>query len=301
MICIAASFSHHDRAAVQKLPGRIDLVRYRIFDGGLLLGLLLVDSVTGFPSAASSRRGREWATVVDSVPTDPAISSPAGGGTVPEYLRGLYAELDEALTAWGEVEVTPLRHYIAYRRLVNVCASSRRPTWRRRRRSSGGRSRQPDATGRASGASVARCTSNELGVDMPTIMEILRHTQISQTHRYVQGRSHRRTPCAAWATPSCRGRTLPRSLSRSPVRNRQLRPELRPRTAARRAQGVVVASAERKSPAQTPSELGFSGAAFGIRTRDLRITRACKIVINGDPRSCLIRFSLVRDLPDSPA
>ncbi|MGW5987701.1 hypothetical protein ACWFRT_05015 [Streptomyces anulatus] len=44
-------------------------------------------------------------------------SSPAGVGTVPEGLRDLYAELDEALTAWGEVEVTPLRHYIAYRQL----------------------------------------------------------------------------------------------------------------------------------------------------------------------------------------
>ena len=31
---------------------------------------------------------------------------------------------------------------------------------------------------------------NELGVDMPTIMEILRHTQITQTRRYVKGRSH---------------------------------------------------------------------------------------------------------------
>jgi site-specific recombinase XerD len=31
---------------------------------------------------------------------------------------------------------------------------------------------------------------NELGVDMPTIMEILRHSQISQTRRYVKGRSH---------------------------------------------------------------------------------------------------------------
>ena len=30
---------------------------------------------------------------------------------------------------------------------------------------------------------------NELGVDMPTIMEILRRTQISQTRRYVKGRS----------------------------------------------------------------------------------------------------------------
>lgn len=79
MICIAAGFSHHDRVAVQRLPERIDLVRYRIFDGGLL-GLLLVDSVTGFPSAAPSRRGRERATAVDSVPTAAAISPPAGGG-----------------------------------------------------------------------------------------------------------------------------------------------------------------------------------------------------------------------------
>ncbi|BDM73159.1 hypothetical protein HEK616_66460 [Streptomyces nigrescens] len=27
-------------------------------------------------------------------------------------------------------------------------------------------------------------------MDMPTIMEILRHTQISRTRRYVKGRSH---------------------------------------------------------------------------------------------------------------
>ncbi|MFE3381474.1 DUF5655 domain-containing protein [Streptomyces anulatus] len=126
MICVAASFSHHDRVAVQRLPERIDLVRYRIFDGGLL-GLLLVDSATGFPSAASSRRGRERAPVADSVPTASAVSPPAGGGAVPECLRDLYAELDEALTAWGEVEVASLRHYIAYRRLVNVASVIFRP------------------------------------------------------------------------------------------------------------------------------------------------------------------------------
>lgn len=125
MICIAAGFSHHDRVAVQRLPERIDLVRYRIFDGGLL-GLLLVDSATGFPST-SSRRGRERAPVADSVPTASVVSPPAGGGQVPECLRDLYAELDEALTAWGEVEVASLRHYIAYRRLVNVASVIFRP------------------------------------------------------------------------------------------------------------------------------------------------------------------------------
>ncbi|MGV9939688.1 DUF5655 domain-containing protein [Streptomyces sp. NPDC003401] len=126
MICIAAGFSHHDRVAVQRLPERIDLVRYRIFEGGLL-GLLLVDSAPGFPSTASSRWSRERATVVDSAPTAPATPVPTVVGLVPECLRGLYTELDEALTAWGEVEVAPLRHYIAYRRLVNVASVIFRP------------------------------------------------------------------------------------------------------------------------------------------------------------------------------
>ncbi|WP_416481413.1 hypothetical protein [Streptomyces sp. CL12] len=40
MVCIAAGFSHHDRVAVQRLPERIDLVRYRVFEGGLLSLLL---------------------------------------------------------------------------------------------------------------------------------------------------------------------------------------------------------------------------------------------------------------------
>lgn len=103
MICIAAGFSHHDRVAVQRLLERllerIDLVRYRIFDGGLL-GLLLVDSATGFPSAASSRRGRERAPVADSVPTASTVSPPAGGGAVPECLRDLYARRSRHGARW---------------------------------------------------------------------------------------------------------------------------------------------------------------------------------------------------------
>ncbi|MFF2411983.1 DUF5655 domain-containing protein [Streptomyces sp. NPDC058092] len=126
MVCIAAGFSHHDRVAVQRLPERIDLVRYRIFEGGLL-GLLLVDSSPGFPSAASSRRSRGRETRVDIPPTAPVAPPPTGVGLVPECLRDLYAELDNALTAWGEVEVAPLRHYIAYRRLVNVASVLFRP------------------------------------------------------------------------------------------------------------------------------------------------------------------------------
>ncbi|MGV9318173.1 DUF5655 domain-containing protein [Streptomyces sp. NPDC003660] len=126
MVCIAASFSNHDRVAVQRLPERIDLVRYRIFEGGLL-SLLLVDSSPGPQGAASARRTRERETAVDSAPATPVAPSPSGVGLVPECLRDLYAELDDALTAWGEVEVAPLRHYIAYRRLVNIASVIFRP------------------------------------------------------------------------------------------------------------------------------------------------------------------------------
>ncbi|QKW54960.1 DUF5655 domain-containing protein [Streptomyces buecherae] len=126
MICIAASFSHHDRVAVQRLPDRIDLVRYRVFEGDLL-SLLLVESSPGVSAAASSRRVRERGMTVDVAVAAPAAPSPVSAGLVPGCLRDLYAEVDEALTAWGEVEVAPLRHYIAYRRLVNVASVIFRP------------------------------------------------------------------------------------------------------------------------------------------------------------------------------
>ncbi|MCV2464368.1 DUF5655 domain-containing protein [Streptomyces sp. ICN988] len=126
MVCIAAGFSHHDRVAVQWLPERIDLVRYRMFEGGLL-SLTLVDSSPGSPSGVSSRRNRGRDTVADTAPTVPAAPSSTSADLVPECLRDLYGELDGALTAWGEVEVEVLRHYIAYRRLVNVASVIFRP------------------------------------------------------------------------------------------------------------------------------------------------------------------------------
>ncbi|MEV7088038.1 hypothetical protein AB0O07_19465 [Streptomyces sp. NPDC093085] len=126
MVCIAASFSHHDRVAVQRLPQRIDLVRYRVFEGDLL-SLLLVDSSPGSPTTASSRRTRERSPASTSAPAFPTPSTPADAGLVPECLRSLYAELDDALMAWSEVKVAALLHYIAYRRLVNVACVVFRP------------------------------------------------------------------------------------------------------------------------------------------------------------------------------
>ncbi|QHC26773.1 hypothetical protein GR130_08425 [Streptomyces sp. GS7] len=127
MVCIAAGFSHHDRVAVQRLRERIDLVRYRVFDGGLL-SLLLVESAPGSPSpvpARWQRREREVAAGAGGVDGKPPIR--VTPGAAPACLQDLYGELDEALTAWGEVEVAPLLHYIAYRRMVNLASVIFRP------------------------------------------------------------------------------------------------------------------------------------------------------------------------------
>ncbi|WP_203183146.1 DUF5655 domain-containing protein [Streptomyces pratensis] len=118
MVCIAAGFSHHDRVAVHRLRERVDLVRYRVFEGGLL-SLLLIESTPGSTRQVSDRRQsreREVTAGAAGGGGKTSAQATAAAGAVPGCLQDLYAELDEALTAWGEVEVASLRHYIAYRR-----------------------------------------------------------------------------------------------------------------------------------------------------------------------------------------
>ncbi|MGW1611689.1 DUF5655 domain-containing protein [Streptomyces sp. NPDC002285] len=129
MVCIAAGFSHHDRVAVHRLRERIDLVRYRLFEGGLL-SLLLIESTPGSTRPISGRRQsreREVTASVASNDGETSVQATAIAAAIPDCLQNLYAELDEALTAWGEVEVAQLRHYIAYRRMVNVASVIFRP------------------------------------------------------------------------------------------------------------------------------------------------------------------------------
>ncbi|MFE7213810.1 DUF5655 domain-containing protein [Streptomyces sp. NPDC057611] len=129
MVCIAAGFSLHDRVAVHRLRERIDLVRYRVFEGGLL-SLLLIESTPGSTRSISERRQiREREVTAGAASKDGKTSAQATAtaGAIPSCLQELYAELDEALTVWGEVEVAQLRHYIAYRRMVNVASVIFRP------------------------------------------------------------------------------------------------------------------------------------------------------------------------------
>jgi predicted transport protein len=124
-VCIAAGFSHHDRVAVHDNPRPIDLVRYRVFDGGLL-SLLLVESGAGSANSVPPPQRRRRALLGSGNGEGPELAQ-ATIGPAPACLRDLYAELDEVLTAWGEVEVRTLRHYVAYRLMVNRASVVFRP------------------------------------------------------------------------------------------------------------------------------------------------------------------------------
>ncbi|MFC8719519.1 hypothetical protein, partial [Kitasatospora sp. NPDC057198] len=119
-LCVAAGYSWHDRVTVGELGRRwpIELVRYRVFEGGLL-SLQLVEPVVAPTGTPTGRRTSAPAAVEVVEAAEPAVSV-----EVPKCLR----ELDEVLTASGEMKVVPLKHYVAYRRLRNMASVLFRPS-----------------------------------------------------------------------------------------------------------------------------------------------------------------------------
>ncbi|MFE7782157.1 transporter [Streptomyces nigrescens] len=114
IVCIAGDFTHHDTVAIEMIGRRIDLVSYQVFDD--VLTLQLVASVAGTTAPA---RGK--------APEASRISSAASPKSVQQYLdespqdlKDLYADLDEVLLSYGDVQKEPQLHYIAYRRIKNV-------------------------------------------------------------------------------------------------------------------------------------------------------------------------------------
>ncbi|MCX5250743.1 endonuclease NucS [Streptomyces sp. NBC_00201] len=114
IVCIAGSFTHHDTVAIEMIGRRIDLVGYRVFDD--VLTLQLIASIAG---AAPPSRGRT------STPPHPSGASSAKSveqylDESPQDLQDLYADLDETLLSYGDVQKEAQLHYIAYRRIKNV-------------------------------------------------------------------------------------------------------------------------------------------------------------------------------------
>ncbi len=113
IVCIAGSFTHHDTVAVEMIGRRIDLVGYRVFDD--VLTLQLVASVAG---ATPPSRGR--ASMPRSAAPGSAKSVQQYLAESPQGLQNLYADLDEVLLSYGDVQREAQLHYIAYRRIKNV-------------------------------------------------------------------------------------------------------------------------------------------------------------------------------------
>lgn len=124
LICIAGDFTKYDEHAVRQMDRNIDLIRYRKFEGDLLLLEQLTATTARTSASASVQTG---------------ASTPAGGAkakyktvsenieAAPAPLRDRYELLVSHLTALGDdvtVKVTEL--YVAFRRIKNfACAEVR--------------------------------------------------------------------------------------------------------------------------------------------------------------------------------
>ncbi len=123
LLCIAGDFKRYDLHAVEQINRNIELIRYKRYGDGLLL-LDLVNSVT------SSEPGTdEPGTTGEDTPVGPRPGQNAYQRRPtpmqmledgPKELRDLYQALhDEAKALGDDVQVKPLRLYIAFRRLKN--------------------------------------------------------------------------------------------------------------------------------------------------------------------------------------
>lgn len=121
LICIAGDFTKYDEHAVRQMDRNIDLIRYRKFEGDLLLlEQLTATTARSSPSASGSAQAA-------------AASAAGGGGGKTKYktvtmhmeaaspdLRDRYEALASHLTALGDdVTVKVTDFYVAFRRIKN--------------------------------------------------------------------------------------------------------------------------------------------------------------------------------------
>jgi predicted transport protein len=121
LLCIAADFTRYDRHAVQQIPRNIELIRYKLFGGDLLLLELVnaqsVPDVTAVKPAPTK-----------APPTQQETSKPAGKDkslveqlalATPE-IQALYEQTTSLLLSLGDdVQQKSLKLWTAFRRLKN--------------------------------------------------------------------------------------------------------------------------------------------------------------------------------------
>lgn len=118
LVCIAGGFTKYDEHAVRLINRNLELLRYRSYDGFLVLEL--VNATSGSAVAVGTREGEKGKQ------TDETVRERYEEGT--QALRDLFDALDAHLTALGDdVTRETLKHYFAYRRIKNLASVVLRP------------------------------------------------------------------------------------------------------------------------------------------------------------------------------
>lgn len=120
LLCIAAEFTRYDEYAVQQIPRNIELIRYKLFGGDLLLLELVNRQVVPDATVVKPTEdgGTELAAAVKPVGKDKSLVEQLSLAT-PE-VQALYEQTTSFLLALGEdVQQKQLKLYTAFRRLKN--------------------------------------------------------------------------------------------------------------------------------------------------------------------------------------
>lgn len=124
LICIAGDFTKYDEHAVKEMNRNIDLIRYRKFEGELLLlEQLTTTSANRSNGSAASQSG----TGSGNSAKGKYKSVSQQINEAPPELRARYDLLDAYLVALGDdVTVKPTEFYVGYRRIKNfACVEMR--------------------------------------------------------------------------------------------------------------------------------------------------------------------------------
>lgn len=127
LICIAGDFTRYDQHAVKQIARNIELIRYRRFEGGLLmLELVHAPKLARWSTNVPSPSSVTTTLAIEEIRDDPYISSRFDYRLTKAdaELRDLFEAVRQYLIGLGDdVQVKELKNYVAFKRLKNfTCA-----------------------------------------------------------------------------------------------------------------------------------------------------------------------------------
>lgn len=121
LVCIAGDFTRYDEHAVKQIARNIELIRYRRFDGNLLL-LELVRAPKQSKTAISAAAQEESSIAATDDASETYLSQQISYriSQADQSLRDLFEAVRQFLIALGDdVQMKELKYYIAFKRLKN--------------------------------------------------------------------------------------------------------------------------------------------------------------------------------------